>query len=329
MQPYVNPTADQAEFSPSRRGGNARQSRLNYGTLNIFVPDSENACGGRAPAVVPSLDGKQSAYAKNHQGHRYHNQESTVTNEFPPSGLRHLELAQRVEGPQGIRHLGNVPASRQNIEVVNISAAYKDPAQMAPVRPSLRVHVGKRDSSDVKDSLAYGGTTYDSQLRGEVNAAPVGKARVSLEWRSIDYTRQEHFCQAVRDHVQQRARGATEFYVQLCRGGIGGVPAPAPTGPPRLWSLEHGPEARTLTLASCRAQLVALTRLPISLLELADILWVMAEYKQTRAERGPASEEEEAAQEAAELGPALVPYKDFSTAFGANSANVRLAVKKI
>lgn len=329
MKPYISPHAEEAAFMPSRRATFARQSRIHHGTLNLFSQGDDR----QLEAVHEEASPKQvaaSRYAKLHSGHWYHNCESRETREFPSAGIRRVPLAEHKEAPQGIRHVCNAPAAKQSIQVVNITAAYKDPLKMEAPRPSVRVLPDRHTSADVRDSLKYSGAAYDRQLRGEMAMTPVGKAKSTGPKRILNYTRQESFCQAVRDHAQQRSKGVTEFYVQLCRGTIGGVTTSSTsTTEARLWSLDQEPDHRILTLASCREQLVSLTGIPVSLLELADLLWEMQPYKERALAHAGSSDEAEEERQQADLGSLPIRYKDFSEAFGENSTNTRLAVKKI
>lgn len=321
---YTARTLEEEEsFSVSRRARVA--GRKYYGTLNLFgggndsaeaPDDSNNAHNSDSENRVPAVDLPSAP-----RRHAYHNKESHATREFPLRSVRRVVPVAHRETPKGVRCISSAAGNQQSLQVVNISPAYTDPTQMPVERRCVQFYPEWISSSNVKKAIAYADCQRD-QLRGELSAAPVGSARrprAECGAAVLDYTRQERFCQSVRNHVLQRARGATDFYVQLCRDSIGDITASTPKPVYVRWSLEQEPVKRHLTLLRCRDQLVSLTGIPVTLLELADLMWEMDAYKARDTEW---NQEEE-------LGGLRVLFKDFASAFGQNSTNERLAVMKI
>ncbi|CAJ1989105.1 hypothetical protein - conserved [Leishmania donovani] len=319
MKPYVWPTSDEAP-PPSGRRTFPCQFKVNHGTLNLFSPAAPEPqqCSTRAVAGPFSITGQRGIL---HQ--RNHNRESTATREFPVNGLRRVSAPQRSETPHGIRHIRGAAGAQQHVQVVNITDAYKDPMQMGPRRTGVKCLPQKSESNDVSAALAFAGSRQ--QLSARVLAAPVGKpSRPSL--CTIDYSDQERFAQAVRDHAQKRARGVAEFYVQLVRDTVGGVTSSTPKPAIVPWSLDQEPTRRVLTLERCRDQLVALTSMPISLSDLAQLLWVSSDGEAANSD-GLTSDFDKDASLPLSCRP--VPFRDFAAAFGQNSSDVRLARMKV
>lgn len=323
MKPYVWPSSDEAPPVSARRTF-PRQFRANHGTLNLFAPTSTAATGPSTTvlATQPSpITSQRSLHYRNH------NRESTATQEFPVNGLRRVPPPSRAETPHGIRHVRHAAGAAQHVQVVNITPAYADPAQMAPLRTGVRCTPRKSSSAEVGAALAYAGTSQ--QLSARVLNTPVGKPAPPLPF-TVDYSQQERFAQAVRDHVQQRSRGVAEFYVQLVRNAVGGVTCETPTATVVPASLEgEPPPRRVLTLSRCRDQLVALTTIPVTLDDLAALLWradVEAEKKNRFA--APATNAAACAT-SSRLEEKAVPFRDFAATFGQNSSDVRLAQMKI
>lgn len=308
MERCARPATRECLFFPSHRAATfERQSRQHHGTLNLFAPES-------LKPVETSVPSSRSRSVRDP------NRQSTATREFPSSGIRQVVPLSHEDVPHGIRQVVNARGIRQQIQVVNISAAYRDPTQMDTRRAVIRCDPARRESQELRHVLSYSDAAAD-HLRPELQRVPVGQSRPAAALRHIDYSRQENFCQAVRNHVLQRSRGVANFYVLLCRDMIGEV---TPETPRPAWRLTQSNEeepqpAKVLVLQRCRDQLVSLTAIPVTLLEVADIMWDMGDYK---GKTKPWDE-------AAELSEMPVPFKDFATAFGANSSNVRLAVKKL
>lgn len=320
MKPYVWPSSDEAPPTSARRTF-PRQFRENHGTLNLFggpapaaaaAPSAEPPC--RAPPAV-SVTGQRGILH-----YHNHNKQTTATREFPVQGLRRVEAPQRSETPHGMRYVRDAAGAQQHVQVVNITDAYRDPTQMTPPRTGVRCLPRKTDSRDVGAALAFAGSRQ--QLSARVLAAPVGKPACPPQ-HVVDFTVQERFAQAVRDHAQQRSRGVAEFYVQLVRNAVGGVTSSTPK--PRItpWSLDQEPERRVLTLERCRDQLVALTAISVSLGDLAELLW------------GSSAAGEGAARAAHQEAPDVplqsraVAFREFAAAFGQNASDVRLARMRV
>ncbi|KPA79028.1 putative mitochondrial hypothetical protein [Leptomonas pyrrhocoris] len=315
MKPYIWPSDDEAPPVSARRTF-PRQSRANRGTLNLFAPDpadpAELPAGSAHQRGAPSpITGQRSLHYGNH------NRESTATREFPTNGLRRVPLPSRCETPHGIRHVRDAAGAGQSVQVVNITAAYRDPAQMAPLKTGVRCVPLKAASDEVGAALAYAGTRQ--QLSARVLNAPVGKVAQPSPF-TVDYSPQAKFAQAVRDHAQQRARGVAEFYVQLTRNAVGGVTSSTPKPTVVPWTLDGTPPRRVLTLGRCCDQLVALTSMPIALRDLAGLLWG------SNADRENSDAEEGAA---APLEDKEVSFRDFAATFAQNSSDGRLAQMKI
>lgn len=305
MKPYVWPSSDDAPPVSARRTF-PRQFRANYGSLNLFAPAKAEPSSSLSVAQTRSASSPITGQRSLH--HLNHNRESTTTREFPRNGLRRVAPPSRSETPHGIRQLHSAAGAGQSVQVVNITAAYKDPAQMAPLHTGLRCTPRKGASGEVEAALAYRGT--QQQLTARVLNIPVGKP-VPPPSYTVDYSSQERFAQAVRDHTQQRTRGIAEMYVQLVRDAVGGVTSSTPRPAPVPWSLDAQPMKRVLTLGRCCDQLVALTAIPISRADLAALLWGTAEDS------------------AESLEGRVVSFRDFATTFGQNSADARLAHLKI
>ncbi|EPY40594.1 hypothetical protein AGDE_03334 [Angomonas deanei] len=297
---YGKPIYREQFYGPTRRVDDA-QFRRNYGTLNIFKEDN----GG----VDTIPEGRPFS-------RRDVNVVSNQTREFPSCGIRHVEPVKREETPVGIHMVRDAPGKRQNVQVVNVTPEYKDPLNMEQPRPMVYRDPRHTNTDHMRLALAYQGTS--EQLRGSVLRAPLGKNVDGPKW-SIDYTNQERFCQAVRDHVQQRARGIANFYVQLVHDRVGNITPNTPAPKIQRWTLEGEPEVRVLTLDRLLDQLVSLTAIPVTLMELADLMWDMEEYKCIAS-----------AEELDEIIKSLpVPFSDFAEAFGANSSNLKLTLLKI
>ncbi|GET88873.1 hypothetical protein, conserved [Leishmania tarentolae] len=318
MKPYVWPASDEAP-PPSGRRTFPREFKVHHGTLNLFsaAPESQQH-NSRAAQGSFSVTGQRGLLYQ-----RNHNKESTETREFPVNGLRRVSVPQRSETPHGIRHIRDAAGAQQHVQVVSITDAYKDPMQMGPVRTGVKCLPRMSESKDVGAALAFSGSRQ--QLSARVLAAPVGKPSRPPVY-TVDYTDQERFAQAVRDHAQKRTRGVAEFYVQLVRNTVGGVTSSTPTPVIVPWSLDQEPTQRVLTLERCHDQLVALTAMPISLSDLADLLWGTGDGEVANSD---------ALRKDSEKGAPLplscrpVPFRDFAAAFGQNSNDVKLARMKV
>ncbi|KAG5477685.1 hypothetical protein LSCM1_04979 [Leishmania martiniquensis] len=319
MKPYVWPSSDDAP-PPSGRRTFPRQFKANLGTLNLFAPAAHELeeRNTRADPASVSITGRRGiVYMHNH------NKESTETREFPVNGLRRVAPPRRGETPHGMRHLRDAVGAQQQVQVVNITDAYKDPEQMGPRRTGVKCVPQKSESREVGAALAFAGSPQ--QLSARVLAAPVGK-RSCPNLYTTDYSAQERFAQAVRDHAQQRARGVAEFYVQLVRDTVGSVTSSTPKPAIVPWSLDQDLARRVLTLERCRDQLVALTTIPVSLRDLAVLLW--------GADDGEAVGSHDPNRNTGTGGPQPlgcrpVPFRDFAAAFGQNASDVRLARMKV
>eukprot|EP00796_Vickermania_ingenoplastis_P004353 gene4353-3167_t len=291
------------------------------GSLNLFSTCHGAAAPPAAAEPVVRLPPRQEpaglVRAQSQSGRRAHytNQESTATQEFPCRGLRRVVVPPRAETPHGLKSFHHAAAAQQHVQVVNITSAYKDPTQMGKLRVGVRCSQ-PNDTAEMKDIMEYRVTP--EQLRGETLQIPVG-VPITEEGRhaAIRYSTLEKFCQAVRDHCQQRAKGLTQFYVCLCRDMIGHSTSSTPrVGAPPPWSLEAAPETRSLSLLRCRDQLVALTSISVALEDIAILMWGPATL---RTESGEVVSE-------ADLGQRAVPYTDFAAAFGGTpNSNNRLA----
>ncbi|KPI88918.1 hypothetical protein ABL78_1963 [Leptomonas seymouri] len=318
MKPYVWPSSDEAPPVSARRTF-PRQFRANHGTLNLFSATKADPTDHHTSPTSDDLKRSSSSPITGQRSLRYcnHNRESTATREFPTNRLRHVTLPLRSEAPHGIRHVHGAAGAGQNVQVVNITAAYKDPAQMGPLKTGVRCTPRKGSSSEVEAALAYTGTCQ--QLSARVLKTPVGKAAQASPF-TVDYTPQERFAQSVRDHAQRRSRGVAEFFVHLVRNAVGGVTSSTPKPVVVPWSLEGGQPRRVLTLGRCCDQLVALTAIPISLEDFAALLWGPSAERVNRDIEGG---------EALSLEDTVVPFRDFAAAFGQNSSDGRLAQIKI
>ncbi|KAG5492983.1 hypothetical protein JKF63_01564 [Porcisia hertigi] len=319
MKPYVWPPSDNAPPPHSARRSFPRQYKVNHGSLNLFAPaapESQQQNIGAA-AVPVSITGQRGIL------HRHNNnKESTATREFAVNGLRRVSPPQRSETPHGMRHLREAAGAQQHVQVVNITDAYKDPLQMGPRRTGVKCVPQKSESSDVGAALAFAGSRQ--QLSARVLASPVGKPSCHALY-TINYTVQERFAQALRDHAQQRSRGVSEFYVQLLRDTIGGTTTSTPKPTIVPWSLDQEPTRRVLTLKRCHDQLVALTAIPISLRDLADLLWG-TDDSEAADSNAIVSDVNTGAPTPLESRPVL--FRDFAAAFGQNTSDVRLARMK-
>ncbi|CAJ1026513.1 hypothetical protein NXY56_003253 [Leishmania guyanensis] len=319
MKPYVWPPSKESLPLSARRTF-PRQFKVNHGTLNLFAPAAPESqqCHTSAAADPVSITGRRGILHQ-HQ----HNKESTRTREFPVNGLRRVSLPQRSETPHGIRHIRDATGAQQHVQVVNITDAYRDPMQMGPQRTGVKCMPQKSASKDVGAALAFVGSRQ--QLSARELATPVGKPSCPSLY-TVDYSAQERFAQAVRDHVQQRRRGVAEFYVQLVRDTVGGVTSSTPIPAITPWSLDEKPKRRVLTLERCRDQLVALTAIPISLRDLADLLWGTSEGEVENSD-GLLADVSKGASLPLDCRP--VPFRCFAAAFGQNTSDVRLARMKV
>ncbi|KEG14340.1 hypothetical protein DQ04_00511030 [Trypanosoma grayi] len=290
MEPLIRPLPREEPLLASRRAVLERTRRQHAGTLNIFA--TQEPPTPAAPRIA-----RQRAH---------HNYESQETREFAFGHLHRVKPPQRVETPRGIHHVAGAVGNMQSIQVVSITDAYKDPNNMPTPRAGLRCAT-RSHSSSMREILSYAG--------GSDEMRPISRPPS----RVVNYSQQERFCQAVRDHAQHRRGGVTGFYVNLARGRVGRVSAHTPVETPRGWRLEDEPPTHTLTLGSCRDQLQSLTGIDISLAEMAELLW---DADDLRAAMGGSVDE-------ARLCELKVSYRDFSAAFGDNSANTKLATMKI
>ncbi|KAG5478160.1 hypothetical protein CUR178_04872 [Leishmania enriettii] len=319
MKPYIWPSSDDAP-PPSARRTFPRQFQANHGTLNLFAPAATESPQHNTStfSTSASITGQRGILHKHN-----HNKESTDTREFPVNGLRRVAPQRRSETSRGMRHVRDAVGAQQHVQVVNITDAYKDPTQMGPRRTGVKCVPQKSESSEVGAALTFAGSPQ--QLSARVLAAPVGKPSCPTLY-TTDYSAQERFAQAVRDHAQQRARGVAEFYVQLVRDTVGGVTSSTPKPDIVPWSLEQEPARRVLTLERCRDQLVALTAIPIALRELAVLLWG-TDGDEAPASLAPMGNADMGTPQP--LGCRPVLFRDFAAAFGQNSSDVRLARMKV
>lgn len=305
MKPYIWPSD---EVPCSKRRTFARDCQHHGGTLNLF---SSEVISINASAAPPST--AISSTPRKTGWHSYHNKESTKTEEFPAFGIRRVQLPKHQEQPQGIRQVRGAAGAQQNVQVVNIKDAYKDPLQMGPLHTGMRCAKQKGSSTEVSAALRFAGASQKCST--DMSPTPVGRPRVT-RLHNIDYSATERFIQVVRDHVQKRRTGVSGFYVYLVRNSIGESTPSTPRPMVVPWSLHQEPEQRVLTLRRCRDQLVSLTSLPVSLQEVAGMLW------------GPDTAISSDVDEVA-LGDLPVSFKDFAAAFGENSFDGRLNVMKV
>lgn len=274
--------------------------RKHEGTLNIFAAtttnDKDDCC-----FVAATSRGISRGRS---------NDESHETREFLWPRLRRVSLPEHSETPRGLRHFSSAAGGRQNIQVVGITDAYKDPHSMPRSRSGVRC-ASRGDSPSMWDIMSR-------------PACPSTGSRCRPCLRVVDYTLLERFCQAVRDHAQHRRGGVTGFYVNLARGCVGSVAAEAPAETPREWRLLDPPRTHTLTLGSCRDQLQSLTGIQVSLQELFELLW--GAKGDCSARDGDCGAEGNDEQRLHEL---VVPYRVFSAAFGDNTEDDKLSVLKI
>ncbi|KAH9597125.1 hypothetical protein LSM04_003050 [Trypanosoma melophagium] len=300
MQPVIHPLPREQPLIQSRRATVDRTRRLHVGTLNIFSVE---------PPAPPAVSTQQ----KNRR-HAHHSVESQETREFGYAHLRRVKPVQHPETPRGIHQVPHAAGKLQNIQVVGITDAYKNPSNMPTPRGGVRC-TSRSNSSSMREILAYN----DASSCNTLNGPP--KSRHPS--RVLNYSSQERFCQAVRDHAQHRRGGVTGFYVNLARNRVGGGNSNAahnnPAIPLREWHLEDPPVTHTLSLGSCWEQLQSLTGINITLIQLAELLWDMDDL--TLMMGGSVDEER--------LRELTVSYRDFSVAFGDNSMNNKLAVMKI
>ncbi|ESL07101.1 hypothetical protein TRSC58_05216 [Trypanosoma rangeli SC58] len=295
MEPVISPLPRNESSFALTRAAFDRTRRLHAGTLNIFgAEESANVAATTPHAVRRS----------------HHNDESCETREFMWGRLRRVEPPRHTEAPQGIHHVERAAGKQQNIQVVGITETYKNPKNLPPARSGVRCMV-RSNSSSMHDVMSHAGdgVTRSSSRRPQS--------------RVVNYSRQERFSQAVRDHVQRRRGGVTAFYVNLARGLVGRVAAETPVALPQEWHLEDAPPTHTLTLDSCREQLQALTGITVSPGELAEILWGAKENITSSGGGGDDDPSEK------ERGQMTVTYRDFSGAFGDNAENNKLLSLKI
>ncbi|CCW62480.1 unnamed protein product [Phytomonas sp. EM1] len=304
----------ESTYHPSRGAMSSRQSIMNRGTLNIFSGE----CTKEATDAVAETNARRmTRYSSANllSGRHYHNRESNETREFPPACIRHVQPPSHTARPQGIKHVSNAAGNKQQVQIVNLTRAYVDPANMTPPRACVRCVRGKGYSEEMKSILAYR-SLGENQLKGSLAGTPLGKPRPREARRVIDYTRQENFLKSVCDHVQQRVGGIAGFYVLLARGAVGeGVSThPVEASP------SDGEDRRkggVLTLGRCRDQLIRLIGIPVTLLELADLVW------------GPGGPKDLASLSEEGLESLQIPFKDFATAFGTHLFGRRLPERKI
>ncbi|RNF12461.1 hypothetical protein TraAM80_00313 [Trypanosoma rangeli] len=292
MEPVISPLPRNESSFALRRADFDRTRRLHAGTLNIFLAEEPATVAATTPHAVRRS---------------HHNDESNETREFMWGRLRRVEPPQHTETPQGIHHVERAAGKRQNIQVVGITETYKNPKNLPPARSGVRCRV-RSNSSLMHDVMSHAGDGVTQS----------GSRRPQL--RVVNYSRQERFSQAVRDHVQRRRGGITAFYVNLARGLVGRVATETPVSPPREWHLEDLPPTHTLTLDSCRDQLQSLTGITVSPEELAEILWGAKENIASSGGGDPSEKER---------GQMTVTYRDFSGAFGDNAENNKLLSLKI
>lgn len=290
--------------------------RVDLSTPSSFFPVSYSSKVSEEP-VVPKLSRPSTGnvFVVNYQGDsstdtprrgHYNNQESTATKEFLTGGRRRFDAKPKLQHGEGIKYFRDAPASLQNIQVVNITSAYKDPVNISTPRLGIRCRQQSLNcSSEMRETMEYKGTS--EQLRGMTLQVPIGVT--VKKWQKsppAGCSNTEKFLQAVRDHCEHRARGVTQFYVSLCRDVIGASTTSTPrVQKPRLWELEEPPIPNTLTLLRCRDQLVSLTSISISLRELASLIWDLSTLKK---QDGSLLEEED-------LENRLISYVEFSSAF--------------
>lgn len=302
MGPLIYPLPRAESSHASRRAVFDRTRQRHAGTLNLFAANSHgDEDGGKKEAAVTAAP---------HVTRRAHpNDESHETREFSWARLRRVALPEHPETARGIRPVRTALGNQQNIQVVGITDAYKDPHNMPRSRSGVRC-VSRTHSSS--SSLSMRDVMSRAGASGDVRPVRRSSSRV------VEYTPQERFCQAVRDHAQHRRGGVTEFYVNLARGRVGRIAAEMPVDSPGEWKLLEPPRTHTLTLGSCRDQLQSLTGISVSLAEFAEMLWGARDDHAASA-----GDSEEC------MRARVVPYRDFSAAFGDNVVSNKLATLKI
>lgn len=299
--PSLNSSSEEAKIAPSI-----------VTTSHQEESSSDKAAAPRAPAlsspstgVVWSQESRECSYSSSRRG-KYINQESSATREFPTLGRRRVLVTPRPQHGEGLKIFKNPTAAHQSIQVVNITPAYRDPTTMSTPRSGLRC-VSRTPScpSEIKEVIEYKGASQ--QLTGNTLQVPIGQA-VKKWQKNIprNSSNLEKFLQAVRNRCEERAKGVTQFYVLLCRNMIGGsTPSTPRVETSQLWELDQPPIPNKLTLIRCLEQLVSLTSISISLVELATLIWGSSVLQE---ENGSKMDEED-------LQNHLVSYVDFSNAF--------------
>ncbi|CCW66084.1 unnamed protein product [Phytomonas sp. Hart1] len=184
---------------------------------------------------------------------------------------------------------------------------------MPPPRPCVRCVLGKGRSDGVKDVLSCR-SFGENPHKGARARSPLGRPRTRERARGLDGTQQARFLEAVSSHVHQRAGGIAGFYVLLARGAIGeGLHPRIPTKASSS-DTEERPKGPMLTLNRCWQQLVSLISIPVSMVELADLLWDPKYFTSLSAE---------------ELASLEISFKDFAEAFGTNLFGKHFLAKRI
>lgn len=300
MEPMLRSLPRDESSYAARRAIFDRTRQKHAGTLNIFA--AATADDKKDPSSVAVVSRQTSRGRPNDESHE--------TREFLWPRLRRVSLPEHQETPRGLRHVPFAAGGRQNIQVVGVSEAYKDPRNMPRSRSGVRC-------------ISRGNSPSMWEIMSRPNCQSAGR-RCRSNLRVVDYTAVERFCQAVRDHAQHRRGGVTGFYVNLARGRVGSVAAETPAETPREWRLLDEPRTHTLTLGSCRDQLQSLTGIQISLQELYELLWGAKNDRDAKDVDCSADGDDEQ-----RLRGLVVPYCDFSTVFGDNTTDDRLSVLKI
>ncbi|RHW67237.1 hypothetical protein DPX39_000054300 [Trypanosoma brucei equiperdum] len=314
MGPRIYPLQRESPSSPSARAIFERTRRMHAGTLNIFA-ENNGECDAQPKPQTPQPEHE----ARNVQ----RNEESQETREFGWPHLRRVRLPTRHETPQGLHQVPSAAGKVQHIQVVGVTDSYKDPAMMTPRRTGLRCF-SRSHSTSMSEIMCHEERGWSPSLPASVaGSAPVSRSSSRCSSRGCrrvaDYTPQERFFQAVRDHVQRRRGGATEFYVNLARGLVGSVPRSRAEMTPRPWRLDEGPVIHKLTLGSFREQSQSLTGIEVSLVELAQMVWGKEEFER-KVQECPDEEQ---------LASLRVTYREFSTAFGDSPSGDKFATFKI
>ncbi|CCD14431.1 unnamed protein product [Trypanosoma congolense IL3000] len=318
MPPRIYPLECGVAPDTSARAVFERTRRLHAGTLNIFA--ESNDCSGLSEKQQTRVSREPSGFNGNHS---QRGACSSDSKEFGWPHLRRVRLPRKQVAPQGIHQVPSAAAKAQNIQVVGVTDDYKDPSTMKPRRAGVRCF-SRNNSSSMSEIMHHDSGEAPSPRPYSVDSSAPGSrcgSRCSSVGRRrlVEYTPLERFSQAVRDHVQRRRGGITEFYVNLARGRVGTVVFSTPASTPRPWKLEEGPVTHTLTLGSCLDQLQSLTGMSVTMNELAEMVWGKEKVGEMKEE---CNDEEE-------LAGYRVTYRDFSVAFGDSPLDGKFETFKI